>query len=1146
MDRNHVEPHMPSRRRLIELKNLNVLVDIWRNFHTIDKQYTWVHAYNNLLSLARLDRFYGFKHQFSLFRNCSITPVGFSDHSLVVCSFSLNSVKPKSAYWHFNTALLEDKHFKEVFSYFWKTFKKEKNSFPTLQQWWDMAKVKTKQLCQQYTLNVTRNLTVSQESLETEIMYLQNLVDTTVDQTKKINSIEKMKSSKIKLNDLLEKKAQGALIRSRFRNVSEMDAPSKFFFGLEQKNGQRRLIHALRSESGFLLTKTSDIRKRATEFYSKLFRKEYHEKQVLSDVFLKDLPKLSEDSAERLDRALTLEELHAAVMGIENGRSAGIDGLPAEFYKSFWSVIGQDLLDMLNASVAGDKLPLSCRRAVLTLVPKKGDLTDLKQWRPLSLLCIDSRIFSKTLATRLGKVMAEITHVDQTYCVPGRSIFDNIFLIRDTLDVCTTLEKKLGLLFLDQEKAFDRVEHIYLWKVLEAFGFNPGFLAMIKVLYSEIESLLKVNGGLCAPFKVDRGIRQGCSLSGMLYALSFEPLLHRLRAGMSGVVLNRTVLRLSAYADDLAVMVNGQQDIDVLNSIFKDFKLLSSATVNWAKSEAILVGDWLGTLPKLPDGLIWKRGGFKYLGVFLGDAIQKNWDGAIEKIKGRLNKWRWLLPQLSYRGRCLIINNLVASFLWHKLMCLDPPPNLLAKVQALLIDFFWDRLHWVPQSVLYLPREEGGQGVVHLSSRGAAFRLHFIQRLLTGPENLTWRGVACEILHTVGGLGQDKPLFLMDPSKLDTAGLPVFYKGLFKVWNLFKVQKEEEEDVSLHWLLSEPVINGARLDITCGTAAFNARLCQTGTVTLHELVDICGPKLKNVESMVTRMGLRSMRVMGQILQSLRSVLRPEEHKVLKDYGNGLMVPDTTDPFPKLLLIPKIDECEGSLLFSTERMKMDMDEVSGKTMYRNCVKVLNKKWLSSRVDTPWRSVLMIKNNVKPEWKALYKLPLTKRMGDLQWRVLHGIVAMNSFIAVLNPEVTQDCPFCSMRETVFHAFLHCLRLCPLFDFLHSLFQAFDECFFKQIFILGFKYCKTNSSKGELINFILGNAKMAVYISRKNKIDQESDYDVLTVLFRLLRSRVQMDFKFYKSTSNVDAFESVWCYKGAVCSVINGELVFAPCLL
>lgn len=81
------------------------------------------------------------------------------------------------------------------------------------------------------------------------------------------------------------------------------------------------------------------------------------------------------------------------------------------------------------------------------------------------------------------------------------------------------------------------------------------------------------------------------------------------------------------------------------------------------------------------------------------------------------------MPQLSYRGRSLIINNLVASFLWHKLMVLDPPPNLLSKIQALLVDFFWDRLHWIPQSVLYLPKDEGGQGVVHLSSRGAAFRL---------------------------------------------------------------------------------------------------------------------------------------------------------------------------------------------------------------------------------------------------------------------------------------------------------------------------------------------------------------------------------------------------------------------------------------
>lgn len=70
------------------------------------------------------------------------------------------------------------------------------------------------------------------------------------------------------------------------------------------------------------------------------------------------------------------------------------------------------------------------------------------------------------------------------------------------------------LIFLYQEKAFDPVELDYLWKVLEAFGFNPGFIAIMKTFYSDTERVLKVKGGLCAPFRVYRGIRQGCCLPG--------------------------------------------------------------------------------------------------------------------------------------------------------------------------------------------------------------------------------------------------------------------------------------------------------------------------------------------------------------------------------------------------------------------------------------------------------------------------------------------------------------------------------------------------------------------------------------------------------------------------------------------------------
>lgn len=87
------------------------------------------------------------------------------------------------------------------------------------------------------------------------------------------------------------------------------------------------------------------------------------------------------------------------------GKTPGIDGLQVEFFKAFWSVVGEDLLEVFNDSFTNGHLPLSCRRAVLTLLPKKGDLTEIKCWRPVSVLCSDYKLLSKALANRLSGVL---------------------------------------------------------------------------------------------------------------------------------------------------------------------------------------------------------------------------------------------------------------------------------------------------------------------------------------------------------------------------------------------------------------------------------------------------------------------------------------------------------------------------------------------------------------------------------------------------------------------------------------------------------------------------------------------------------------------------------------------------------------------
>ena len=84
------------------------------------------------------------------------------------------------------------------------------------------------------------------------------------------------------------------------------------------------------------------------------------------------------------------------------------------------------------------------------------------------------------------------------------------------------------------------------------------------------------------------------------------------------------------------------------------------------------------------------------------------------------------------KGRVLVLNNIVASQLWHRLTCVDPPSGLLVLLQMKMVDFFWDGLHWVPQGVLFLAKEEGEQGLVHLASRPLLDYSSY-KKYLTGP-----------------------------------------------------------------------------------------------------------------------------------------------------------------------------------------------------------------------------------------------------------------------------------------------------------------------------------------------------------------------------------------------------------------------------
>ncbi|CAM2117028.1 unnamed protein product [Caretta caretta] len=241
-----------------------------------------------------------------------------------------------------------------------------------------------------------------------------------------------------------------------------------------------------------------------------------------------------------------------------------MDGLTVEFYCVFWDVLGPDLVAVWAESLQSGFLPLSCRRAVLVLLLKKGDLRDLRNWRPVSLLSTHYKIVAKAILLRLGSLLADMIHPDQTYTVPDRSIFDNLFLVRDLLELGRRDGLSFALLSLDQEKAFNRVDHGYLLSTLWAFGFGSQFVGFLRVLYASAECLIKLNWTLTKPVNFGR---------------------------LTGLVLREPELRLVllAYADDVLLVVQDPGDLAQVEACQAIYSAASSARVNWVKSSGLAI-----------------------------------------------------------------------------------------------------------------------------------------------------------------------------------------------------------------------------------------------------------------------------------------------------------------------------------------------------------------------------------------------------------------------------------------------------------------------------------------------------------------------------------------------------------------------------
>lgn len=272
-------------------------------------------------------------------------------------------------------------------------------------------------------------------------------------------------------NDLLvyyNFKLQDTIVRSRARWVEEGEKSTKYFLNLEKRNKSLSVIYKLVDENDNVLVGNDDILHYIRDFYASL----YTSNACNPDPFFVDLPPQPTRNENVLasEGDLTLHECFQALMAMKNDKTPGSDGLSSNFYKIFWPLIGQLVVDSLNYGYRLGRLTKEQTRGIITLIMKpQKDPTLLKNYRPITLLNTDYKIGAKAIASRLKLLLPFLIGPQQTGFLSNRFIGENIRFILDLIDYCSN-KNIPGFIFLaDFEKAFDTLEWNFIRKSLTYF-----------------------------------------------------------------------------------------------------------------------------------------------------------------------------------------------------------------------------------------------------------------------------------------------------------------------------------------------------------------------------------------------------------------------------------------------------------------------------------------------------------------------------------------------------------------------------------------------------------------------------------------------------------------------------------------------------
>jgi hypothetical protein len=420
----------------------------------------------------------------------------------------------------------------------------------------------------------------------------------------------------------------------------------------------------------------------------------------------------------------------------------GPDGIPYLVYKKFWKLTGPIILDAWNYSILTGNLAPSHVESVITLLPKEGkDRRDIKNWRPITLSNCDSKIITKAISIKMSKDLDLIIDKSQTAYVPGRSVMDNLRANFYMKGKCKKKKINSVLISLDAKKAFDSVDHSYIRKTLEAYGFGEHFIKTFQTLYKDISARILVNGFTTEPIKIERGVKQGDALSCSIFIICIDPLLRNLNSNSSIEEIKtrsgeERSFKAAAYADDISVVC--KNSTTCIQQVFKEYERLTNLSgleLNADKTEILSL-----------DSSEEKLFGFEYneecyhirsvkrikiCGLFYCTDEKEEYElNVIEKHNKLKSKIRaWSHRNLTLEGKILIVKTFGLSQLIYNMQSYNFKEAELTNIERTIFGFLWSNsekkngIDRIKRSILKNDYCYGGLNVTDVDCLNRALKL---------------------------------------------------------------------------------------------------------------------------------------------------------------------------------------------------------------------------------------------------------------------------------------------------------------------------------------------------------------------------------------------------------------------------------------